>query len=99
MTTLPLDIERKINQLFIDVKDNQEVKDLIIGLWTSKMNVESGQLARSILTISDNDIQKLKSIFIDFYGDPRDVIMTAERKLGNPGHYFLKTFDEIENRK
>ncbi|MES2287822.1 MAG: hypothetical protein V4547_19195 [Bacteroidota bacterium] len=96
MTTLPIDIERKTNQLFIDVKDIQEVKKLLLSLWTTTLNVGEDQLARSILTISGGDVQKLKDVFKDFYGDPRDVIMTAERLLGNPGHYFIPTFDEIE---
>ena len=99
MTTLPIDIERKIDQLFIDLKDNQEVKKLILRLWTTTLNVGEDQLARSILTISGGDIQKLKDVIKEFYGDPRDVIMTAERLLGNPGHYFIPTFDEIENGK
>ena len=99
MTTLPIDIERKTDQLFIDLKDNQEVKKLIQRLWTTTLNVGEDQLARSILTISGGDIQKLKDFIKDFYGDPRDVIMAAERQLGNPGHYFIPTFDEIENGK
>lgn len=98
-TTLPIDIERKIDQLFIDLKDNQEVKKLILSLWTTTLNVGEDQLARSTLTISAGDIQKLKDAIKDFYGDPRDVIMRAERLLGNPGHYFKPTFDEIENGK
>ncbi len=100
MTTLPTDIERRIDQLFIDLTDNQEVKKIILSLWTKTLNVGEDQLARSILTISEGDLQKLKSIYKqNFYGDPRDVIMTAERLLGNPGHYFIPTFDEIENGK
>lgn len=66
MTTLPIDIERKIDQLFIDLKDNQEVKKIILRLWTTTLNVDEAQLARSILTISGGDISKLKDVMKDF---------------------------------
>lgn len=54
------------------------------------------QLARSILVLSDGKISEVISIAEDFMGDPRDVINAAERKIGNPGHFFNLTFDEID---
>ncbi|MEI7596146.1 MAG: hypothetical protein WCK02_10400 [Bacteroidota bacterium] len=96
---LPIDIERKIDQLFIDLEDKQEVKKIILRLWSTNLNVGEEQLVRSILTISNGNTQKLRDIIKDLYVDPRDVIMTAECLAGNPGHYFIPTFDEIENGK
>jgi hypothetical protein len=29
--------------------------------------------------------------------EPRDIIMNAEAKVGNPGHYFIPVFDKIES--
>ena len=99
-TDLPADIERKIDRLFVEPRGNQEVKKRIARLWTTSLNVGADQLARSILTISGGDLQKLKGIFEQhFYGDPRDVILAAESLLGNPGHYFVPTFEEIEKGK
>jgi hypothetical protein len=97
MNILPKDIERKIDTLFSNEAENKEVKTAIIGLWSTNLNVGEAQLARSILTISGNDINEFRSVFKDnFYGDPRDVIMVAEEKLGNPEHYFIPPFEEIE---
>lgn len=99
MTILPIDIENKINKLFSSLSDRQIAKKLILDLWTMPLNVGVDQLARSILTISEGQITKIRSIIEQhFYGDPRDVIMMAEKQLGNPGHYFIQTFDEIERK-
>jgi len=93
---LPRDIEEKINQLFLLSEENQEVKVLVQNLWSIYLGVGADQLARSILVLSEGNISKLRDIFLqEFYGDPRDVIMMAEYKVGNPGHYFIPTFDEM----
>ena len=92
MTKLPPDIENKITRLFTNEIERARAKDLILSLWSETLNVGPAQLARSILTISEGDLKKIIEIKINFYGDPRDVIMDAERKLGNPGHYFIEPF-------
>ena len=95
----PKDIENKINQFFLNSEENQEVKQLIYGLWSTVLNVGADQLARSILTLSEGRIDELRNIFQrNFYDDPRDVIMLAESKVKNPKHYFIPTFDEIETK-
>ena len=95
----PKDIEHKINQIFLNSEENQEVKQLIFGLWSTVLNVGADQLARSILTLSEGSIDELRNIFQrNFYDDPRDVIMLAESKVGSPKHYFIPTFDEIETK-
>ncbi len=71
-----------------------KAKELISSLWTENLNVGPAQLARSILTISNDDLNKIIEIAKDFYGDPRDVIMIAEGRLGNPGHYFIEPFND-----
>lgn len=97
---LPEDIENKINQLFADADDNTEVKKLIIDLRMRPLNVGKAQLARSILIVSDGRIEKIRDMFQrDFYGDPRDILIMAENKSGNPGHYFIPPFDEIEKER
>ena len=93
MQKLPNDIEAKIFSLFDDSKVQAEVKELISGLWHTSLNVGEVQLARSILILSDGQLTEIKKIFqSSFYGDPRDVIMMAERRSGNPGHYFVDGF-------
>jgi hypothetical protein len=95
---LPNDIEDKINQLFLNLSENQKIKDLLHSLWSTSLNVGPDQLARSILVLSEGNLNKVQEIFMqDFFCDPRDVIMMAESKLGNPRHYFIPTFDEIHS--
>jgi len=60
------------------------------------LNVGPEQLSRSILILSDGDIEEVKEIIAkNFYGDPRDVIMMAEAELDNPGHYGNIPFEEF----
>lgn len=92
MTELPSDIENKINKLFSSENDRSKAKELMESLWSESLNVGPDQLARSILTLCNGSLDTLIEIRKDFYGDPRDVIMMAENKLGYPGHYFLQPF-------
>ena len=94
MQILPIDIENKIKLLYSDSKDRESATKLLRSLWHTSLNVGEEQLARSILTIAGSDIHVIKKIFdSNFFGDPRDVIMEAEKKTGNPGHYFIKPFE------
>ena len=94
MTKLPSDIENKINKLFSSEIDRAKAKELMVGLWAENLTVGPAQLARSILIISNGDLDKMIEITKDFYGDPRDVIMIAEGLLSNPGHYFIEPFKD-----
>ncbi len=94
MQTLPVDIQDKINSLFIVASEREEVSQLLLDLWKTSLNVGEEQLARGLLVLCDGKVAALREIIdSDFYGDPRDVLMRAERKLGNPGHYFINGFD------
>lgn len=95
MTTLPPDIKYKIGQTYESSIERQEVEQLLQTLWTISLNVGAEQLARSILTIADGNFIEVKKIFsTHFSGDPRDIIMQAKIKIGNPGHYFIRPFDD-----
>ncbi len=94
---LTKDIAAKIDELFLNQAENKEVKHLLAGLWSTRLTVGSPQLARSLLILSEGNVDIIRKIIgSHFNGDPRDVIMEAEYKLGNPGHYFIPTFDEIK---
>lgn len=100
MKQLPEDIDIKIDQLFARSADRQEVRKLLSGLFSASLNVGPAQLSRSILMLSDGKLAEVKNIIEQkFFGDPRDIIMMAEKKAGNPGHYFIPSFSEMENRK
>jgi hypothetical protein len=95
MENIPVDILNKINELFPNIEDNSEAKKLIEQIFKSSINIGPSQLARSILFISNGNLSLIKKIIdSDFYGDPRDVIMEAEQKAGNPGHYFNLPFTQ-----
>jgi hypothetical protein len=90
---LPADIQIQIDKLFPVASDKQEVARLLVSLWTRSLNVGVEQLARSILVLCNGNVAEVVHIFnSDFMGDPRDVIMAAEAKTGNPGHYFIDPF-------
>ena len=100
MTTLPSDIQDRINQLFPLMAERQEAERLLLSLWTRRLNVGSDQLARSILVLSDGDISVIQQIFnSNFTGDPRDVIVSAEYKKGNLGNYFADPFNDADKEK
>jgi hypothetical protein len=95
--TLPTDIKNRLDKLFPVASDRQEVERLLLSLWTTSLNVGEEQLARSILVLSDGNISEVQSIFNSgFMGDPRDVIMSAEAKADNPGHYFIDPFFDTD---
>jgi hypothetical protein len=94
MTTLPEDIKLKIRQLYKNPVDITEVEKLLTGLWSKPLNVGPEQLARSILIIAEGNLPELKEIISSgFYGDPRDVIVNAGTKIGDPKNYFTDPFE------
>ena len=97
---MPKDILIKIDEMFPEKEDNITAKNLIEDIRETTSNVGYPQLIRSILTLSEGNLSVIRKIVdSDYYGDPRDVIMRAEKKLGNPGHYFIPAFDEIDQIK
>ncbi|HET7000354.1 MAG TPA: hypothetical protein VFI33_03565 [Puia sp.] len=100
MMELPKDILSKIDELFPKMEDHEIVMNLVDQIRHYSVNVGFPQLIRSILSLSAGKLSIIRKIIdSDFYGDPRDVIMRAEEKLGNPGHYFVPAFEEIDRYK
>lgn len=87
---LPTDIERKVCELFPADSDRNEVMQLIAGIYDGDWGVGKDQLTRALLVLSEGKPDKLKERTKNM--EPRDLIMEAEFKLGNPGHYFLTPF-------
>jgi hypothetical protein len=97
---MPKDILLKIDEMFPAMDDNLAAINLLEEIRQATANVGFAQLIRSILILSEGSLSVIRKIIqSDFYGDPRDVIMKAERKLGNPGHYFIPAFEEIDRDK
>ncbi|GAC1351486.1 MAG: hypothetical protein NVS3B20_02260 [Polyangiales bacterium] len=91
---IPSDITLEIQRLF-DGSERARVSELITRLWFMHVTVGADQLARSILVISEGRVEEVERIFASsFDGDPRDVVVEAERRLGWPGHYLCKPFEK-----
>lgn len=93
---IPPDISLKINELFTNEHDNIRVHQKIKGLYKERLNVGHDQLARAILILSEGNKERFDELMANFMSDPRDVIMMAEDKLGNPGHFCIVTFDKMK---
>lgn len=89
---IPKDILEKIEEMFPDPNEQTRVKTIIASYWKQHLNVGAAQLARAALVLSAEKVAVLEQISEDFWGDPRDVLMSAETVLGNPGHYCQISF-------
>ncbi len=93
MNEIDADILKKITSEF-KIEDLGEVISIFKNIFLKGSIVGTAQLTRSILYLSNGDLKKIKEYL---KVDPRDVILAAERKAGNPGHYFNIPFPEIDN--
>lgn len=90
---IPEDIKGKVRELFPDVADQGYILQKLGTLWQMPLNVGTDQLARGILVLSGSSRNEFDALFDgDFMGDPRDLLTSAEAKLGNPGHYCTEPF-------
>ena len=96
MKEIDPDIIEKIHSDFKGI-EAEEVKSIMKDIFDNIAVVGASQFARSLLFLSDGDLDKLKKDYLIMANkDPRDVILAAERKARNPGHYFVIPFSEIE---
>lgn len=96
---LPPDIELRINKQYQLVSDQSEVRDFLVSLWSTQLNVGPAQLSRAILVLADGDILEFRKIRAsDFSGDPRDLILMAKGKNNKAGYlYFNDSFEDPAN--
>lgn len=88
---IALEIIKRINRDFESTSDKDEVIAFLNSLYAKTLNVGSDQLARAIVYLLQGDIEQIGK-FLKMNDDPRDIVMKAEQKAGNPGHYFLEPF-------
>jgi hypothetical protein len=91
---IPEDIIKKIDELFQDMVDRRVAYQVIGELYNQNLGVGSDQLVRSLLVLTDGNLITLQTTIPTM--EPRDIIMAAEAKVGNPKHYFIPTFDQIK---
>jgi hypothetical protein len=89
MSVLPVDVDTKIRSDFSSVDDQREVSGLLVDLWHQPLNVGPAQLSRALFVLAEGNVSIMRALCNELMGDPRDVIMAAERKAGDPGHYFI----------
>lgn len=87
---IPQDILDKVKEDYFDLEHQKVVSNFVIELYNTNWNVGHDQLCRSILFLLEGEIENLSRF--SSIEDPRDVIMEAEKKAGNPGHYFINSF-------
>ncbi len=96
MFRLPGDILNKIDQDF-DHEDKQEIKDLLTELY-AHMHKDGPiiQAIRGIIFLADKDAERIRDLCIPYLQrEPREIIVEAEEKAGNPGHWFNIPFDQM----
>jgi hypothetical protein len=91
---LPKDVLQKAALLFPDESEKKEVIKALSQLYDRPLNVGAEQLARSVLVVTDGDMDAFRTMISDLGGDPRDVIVEAESKQRNPGHAFNTPFED-----
>lgn len=97
MFKLPDDILNKIDHDF-DFEDVQDIKDLLTELY-AHMHRDGPiiQAIRGMIFLANGDAWKIRTICVPYLQrEPRDIIVEAEEKAGNPGHWFNIPFDEME---
>lgn len=75
------DIVIEIESKSLGEKKTQELLQLCEEIYEQKLNVGHDQLVRSMLVLSKFDREKFLAIIdANFYGDPRDVLVSAQAK-------------------
>lgn len=98
MKILSKDIIEKIKNDYCET-DKARIIEIFskLALENPKVGVMP-QALRGILYLADGDVEKLKIICLPYLKyDHRDIIMEAEEKAGNPGHWFSIPFDEMDS--
>lgn len=74
--------------------DKKTVLTIISELYDGNWGVGRNQLTRSLLVLTNGNLIDLRKTLSTM--EPRDIIMSAEAKCGNPRHYFIPPFYQIE---
>lgn len=90
-----------IDRIKLDFKESEREEVISIlekTLYTYSNVGAMDQAVRSIVYMADGNIKIIKDYCIPHLKyDPRDIIIEAEEKAGNPGHWFSIPFDEMAN--
>jgi hypothetical protein len=92
---VPEDILDRISRDFPVTKEADAAARYVKTLHndSSGINVGPSQFCRAIIVLAGGDIAEFNRLS-SIPEDPRDIIMDAERKLGNPRHYCIPPFTD-----
>ena len=94
---IPSDITKRVIKLYPNEKEQKVamkiIQDFHEGQGRRDLVVGASQFCRAILTLAENNIDELQRL-ADIPEDERDIIMSAESKIGNPEHYFIIPFND-----
>lgn len=93
--SLPDDLIARVDQDFIDPDVRQEVKVSLEELWSKALNVGAEQLARAIVFLAEGDLEEFQTLSRTFCGDPRDLLVKANRRQQNVDYWFSTPFSEM----
>ena len=94
---LPQDLTYRILETFNDPDIQAKVIQSLEKL--GQVNVGKNQLRRAIVFLADGDYEYLNELRSSFMGDPRDLLVTANRKLANRDYWFSEPFDQMGELK
>ncbi len=95
MSHLPEDLLARIDADFADLETRKQIIESLEKLWNGGINVGPGQLARAIVFLADGDFDEFKTLRKTFCGDPRDLLLAANRRLQNQEYWFSAPFSEM----
>ncbi|MEM7386384.1 MAG: hypothetical protein AAF514_15695, partial [Verrucomicrobiota bacterium] len=72
-----------------------EIVASINRLYSESLNVGPDQLARAIVFLSDGNFKEFARLRSTFLGDPRDVLLEANKKLVRRNYWFSEPFSEM----
>ena len=94
---LPQDLTKRILADFKSASEQEEVIRSLVEL--GQLNVGRDQLRRGIVYLADGDYEEFKKLRKSFLGDPRDLLVKANRKTGDPDYWFSRPFEEMREGK
>lgn len=92
MNNIPEDILLKVDKLFSNPTEKAKALAVIQSVFEQSWGVGHAQFARSLLVLSEGNLAVLEEEIK--VPEPRDIIVRAEEKSGNPDHYFTIPFTD-----
>ena len=90
---LPKDLVHMIKKTFCEPEVRVKVTESLEKI--GQTNVGKNQLRRAIVFLAAGDYERFLELRRSFMGDPRDLLMAANRKLVNRDYWFTTPFDQM----